>query len=179
MKGLQDRVNLHSQKIGCVRTSRVEIIVRCNKYVLTTTTGANEMPTGKLSHLQVNVRSTNLPFYQDLFTFLGWDPIYSDETTKSFNSLGDISIWFIGAANDARNDVDGVGVNHIALAAESQEEVDRLVAHLAERRIERLFETPRHRPDFSHSADDTYYQVMFSSPDGILFEHVYVGPKQD
>lgn len=136
------------------------------------------MTTGMLSHLQVNVHAANLPFYNELFTFLGWAPIHSDESMASFNSPGDISLWFIGAANDSRNDRDGVGVNHIALAAESQAAVDTTVAYLEERGIDRLFETPQHRPDFSSSEENTYYQVMFESPDGLLFEHVYIGPKQ-
>lgn len=137
------------------------------------------MPSGKLSHLQVNVASENLPFYRDLFTFLGWDPIFSNEMTESFNSGDNVSLWFIGAANGFANDRDGAGVNHIALAAASQAEVDNTVSYLAERAIELLFETPRHRQDFSHDESSTYYQVMFSSPDGVLFEHVYIGPKQD
>lgn len=137
------------------------------------------MPTGKLSHLQLNVHSDNLGFYKDLFAFLAWDPIHSNDTMVSFNSQGDVSLWFIGGANDAKNDYDGAGVNHIALAAVSQEDVDKTVAYLDERGIERLFETPQHRPDFSSSEESTYYQVMFESPDGILFEHVYIGPKQD
>ena len=137
------------------------------------------MPTGKLSHLQVNVKAANLPFYRDLFAYLAWEPIYSDETTASFNSLSDVSLWFIGAANDAKNDYDGIGVNHIGLTADSQADVDKTVAFLAERGIERLFETPKHRPDFSQDEESTYYQVMFESPDGILFEHVYTGPKQN
>ena len=40
-----------------------------------------------------------------------------------------------------------------------------------------LFETPRHRPDFARSADQTYYQVMFEIPDHILLEVVYTGRK--
>ena len=55
---------------------------------------------------------------------------------------------------------------------------DATVAYLNSHGVDCLFETPRHRPDFSHSESDTYYQVMFPSPDGILFEHVYIGPKQ-
>ncbi len=38
--------------------------------------------------------------------------------------------------------------------------------------------TPRHRPEFSQGPDQTYYQVMFESPDRVLFEVVYTGPKQ-
>ena len=137
------------------------------------------MPSGKLSHLQINVNAANLPFYNDLFALLAWNPIYSDDSTASFSDLGSASLWFIGAATDAANDYDGVGVNHIGLAADSQADVDKTVAFLEERGIERLFETPRHRPDFSQNEESTYYQVMFESPDGVLFEHVYTGPKQD
>ncbi|MEZ4504792.1 MAG: VOC family protein [Thermomicrobiales bacterium] len=137
------------------------------------------MSSGKLSHLQINVDPANLPFYKDLFAFLSWDPIFSNDVTESFNSGNDVSLWFIGAANDAANDRDGAGVNHIALAAASQAEVDATVRYLEKKGIERLFETPRHRPDFSHDETSTYYQVMFASPDGVLFEHVYIGPKQD
>ncbi len=136
------------------------------------------MSTGKLSHLQMNVNTANLPFYRDFFEFLSWDPIYSDDVTESFNSLGDVSLWFIGGVTTAPNNYDALGVNHIALAAETQADVDKTVAYLEAHGIERLFDTPRHRPDFSHGDESTYYQVMFESPDGILFEHVYIGPKQ-
>lgn len=136
------------------------------------------MSTGKLSHLQINVKQENLPFYQELFTFLEWQPLFSGEEFAAFNSEGNVSLWFIGGANDARNDPDGAGVNHIAIAAESQAAVDATVAYLGAHGVESLFETPRHRPDFAQSETDTYYQVMFASPDGILFEHVYIGPKQ-
>ncbi len=136
------------------------------------------MSNGKLSHLQINVKQENLPFYKDLFTFLGWEPHFSGEGFEAFNSAGDVSLWFMAGANDAQNDPDGAGVNHIGIAAESQDAVDATVAYLRAQGVDRLFETPRHRPDFSHSETDTYYQVMFASPGGILFEHVYIGPKQ-
>ena len=136
------------------------------------------MTRGKLSHLQINVAAENLSFYRELFTHLGWDSIVSEEWGEAFNSEGDVSLWFMAGANDAVNDYDGPGVNHIGLAAQSQAEVDRTAAWLAEHGVAHLFETPRHRPDFSSSEENTYYQVMFESPDGVLFEHVYIGPKQ-
>ena len=82
-------------------------------------------------------------------------------------------------ANDSQNDYDGAGVNHIALAADSQAEVDATTTWLTERGVATRFDTPRHRPDFVSEEGRTYYQVMFESPDGILFEHVYIGTKQD
>ena len=80
--------------------------------------------------------------------------------------------------NDTKNDYDGVGMNHLAIAVSSQDEVDKAAAWLKEQNIAALFETPRHRPDFSDSEDETYYQVMFESPDKVLLEVVYTGPKQ-
>jgi catechol 2,3-dioxygenase-like lactoylglutathione lyase family enzyme len=136
------------------------------------------MSTGKLSHLQVNVKQENLPFYKDLFTFLGWHPFYSGDVFDALNWAGVVSLCFWGGPTAAPNDPDGPGVNHLGLAAESQAAVDATVAYLGEHGIDCLFETPRHRPDFSQNETDTYYQVMFASPDGILFEHVYTGPRQ-
>ena len=136
------------------------------------------MSVGKLSHLQINVTKDNLPVYKDLFAFLAFTPHYSDDSGVAFNSLGDTSLWFMAGAHDVPNDVDGPGVNHIGLAADSQAAVDATLAYLEEHGIEPLFETPRHRPEYSSGEDNTYYQVMFASPDGILFEHVYTGPKQ-
>lgn len=128
----------------------------------------------KLGHLQFNVNPQNLPFYKDLFTFLGW-PILEDSPTMLgvgkdvFNSL-----WLFGGANNHKNDYDGPGLNHLGLLVQRQDEVDQAVAYLRERGIPTLFDTPRHRPEFSFDADHTYYQVMFESPDRILFELVYM-----
>ncbi|MBE7518316.1 MAG: VOC family protein [Thermoflexaceae bacterium] len=132
-----------------------------------------------LSHLQINVQKANLQFYRDLFAFLGWTSLLDqDEFFGSAGSNG-ASLWFMSGANDAQNDYDGRGVNHIAIGAESQAEVDAATAYLASRGVPALFETPRHRPEFAWQEGHTYYQVMFESPDGVLFEVVYTGPKQD
>ncbi len=37
---------------------------------------------------------------------------------------------------------------------------------------------PHHRPEFAMNEKYTYYQVMFETPDRILFEIVYMGPLQ-
>jgi len=67
-------------------------------------------------------------------------------------------------------------MNHLGIQTTTQSEVDETVAYLQDKGITALFETPRHRPEFS-SPGNTYYQVMFESPDRILFEVVYIGPK--
>jgi len=67
-------------------------------------------------------------------------------------------------------------MNHLAIGAESVADVDATAAWLTGRGIERRFETPRHREEFSGEGQ-TYYQVMFESPDRVLFEVVYSGPR--
>ncbi len=129
-----------------------------------------------IGHLQVNINPQNKAFYKDLFTFNGWTTIYEDEGSIGVLSEPGASLWFIGCANASINDYDGAGTNHIALSVPNQGDVDLMVNYLREHNVACLFETPRHRPDFSSDPNMTYYQVMFESPDRILFEVVYTGP---
>jgi catechol 2,3-dioxygenase-like lactoylglutathione lyase family enzyme len=133
----------------------------------------------KIGHIQINVDAKNLPFYKDLFNFTGWSILYEDSGMLGIGQEGSQSLWFAGGANTAQNDYDGRGMNHLALHVQNQADVDAVVAYLREKQIPELFDTPRHRPDFSQDAAHTYYQVMFESPDRILFEVVYIGPKAE
>lgn len=128
-------------------------------------------------HIQINVRPENLSFYKDLMGFLGWTTLYEGEGMVGVGEKNGGSLWFAGQVKDVGNDYDGPGMNHIGISAESQADVDAVAAYLTERGVSHLFETPRHRPDFSQSEDQTYYQVMFESPDRVLYEVVYTGPK--
>lgn len=133
----------------------------------------------RLSHLQVNVAAANIPFYRDLMAFLGWPTIMDDDSMPALGVAGQSgdSLWFMGIAEDANNNYDGPGVNHIGIGADVQADVDTVVQYLKEKGVPALFDTPRHRPDFAMGEDQTYYQVMFESPDKVLFEVVYTGPK--
>ena len=129
-----------------------------------------------LGHLQVNIDPKNKGFYKDLFTFLGWKVLYEEEGMVGMGCEKGASLWFCKGEKDLANDYDGKGMNHLAVAVEKQSEVDEAVAYLKEKGIPALFETPRHRSEFS-GPGSTYYQVMFESPDKLLFEVVYTGPK--
>ena len=77
-----------------------------------------------LGHIQLNIDAENLPFYKDLFAFLGWKTLHENATALGVGSA-DTSLWFIGNANDAKNDYDGKGMNHLALHVQEQSEVDQ------------------------------------------------------
>ena len=132
-----------------------------------------------LSHIQINMRPQNMSFYRDLMTFLGWQPIYDHPIVLGVGGKDGASLWFeCGGTTEVSNDYDGPGVNHIGIGTESLADVDAAVAYLRDHNVPTLFETPRHRPEFSHEGRRNYYQVMFESPDRILFEVVYTGPTE-
>lgn len=131
----------------------------------------------KLAHLQLNVQPDNITFYKDLFTCLGWTTITEAEGFLGMTDTNGTSLWFIGQVKGVEYDYDGPGVNHLGIGVSAQADVDTVVKYLTERGVARLFDTPRHRPDFAGDGDQTYYQVMFETPDRILLEVVYTGPK--
>jgi len=133
----------------------------------------------QLGHVLFSVRPANMPFYRDLLAFLGWNSLYDSAEMLGVACTGGQSLWFGGQTKDVSNDYDGPGMNHLAIAAESPADVDAVASFLTERNVALLFETPRHRPEFSQSEAHTYYQVMFESPDRILLEVVYTGPKSN
>jgi len=128
-----------------------------------------------LGHILFNVHQDNMGFYRDLLGFLGWPTLY--DVPEMFGAGGETSLWFGTEAKAVSNDYDGPGVNHVGIGVSAQEDVDAAVAWLKQRGIAALFETPRHRPEFSADENSTYYQVMFETPDRVLFEIVYTGPK--
>jgi catechol 2,3-dioxygenase-like lactoylglutathione lyase family enzyme len=130
-----------------------------------------------LAHVEIKVSPANLAFYKEFFAFAGWPVLHEDGHILGLGGTGDDSLWFAADANGAANDHDGPGMNHLGIGAPSIADVDTVVGWLKAKGMPALFETPRHRPEFAAGPDQTYYQVMFETPDGILFEVVYTGPK--
>ncbi len=129
----------------------------------------------RLGHIQFNVKQENLAFYKNLLSFLGWQTIFETDGMFGMYDSNKTSLWFVGNVKDVQNDFDGPGMNHLAIHPQHQADVDATVAYLNELGVASLFETPRHRPEFSGEGS-TYYQVMFTTPDNILLEVVYTGP---
>lgn len=121
--------------------------------------------------------SASIGFYGSLFTFLGWQTLHDGDGMLAVVDKHGTSLWFVGQVKEVTNDYDGPGMNHLAIGTATQADVNAAATYLREHGVELLFETPRHRPEFSGDAGQTYYQVMFTSPDRILLEIVYTGPK--
>ena len=129
-----------------------------------------------VGHIVFMINPANAGFYKDLLTFLGWQTIFEGDGSIGVAGGNGASLWFMGEAKAIQNDYDGPGMNHLALSVSNQTDVDVAAVYLKEKGLALLFETPRHRLEFSGEGS-TYYQVMFESPDRILFEIVYTGPK--
>jgi catechol 2,3-dioxygenase-like lactoylglutathione lyase family enzyme len=136
------------------------------------------MPKGHIGHLVYCINMENAGFYRDLLGFLGWKVLYEDPGMLGIGDEGGTSVWFASTTREVKNDYDGPGLNHLGLNVEAQSEVDQAVEYLRSIGVAALFETPRHRPEFS-GPESTYYQVMFESPDRLLFEIVYIGKRAD
>ncbi len=132
----------------------------------------------RLAHLVFGVQPANLAFYRELLAFLGWQTLYDSAEMLGVGDNNQVSLWFGTAVKPVSNDYDGPGMNHLAIGTATQSDVDRAATYLQGRGVAMLFDTPRHRPEFSGSEDQTYYQIMFESPDRILFEIVYTGAKE-
>lgn len=129
-------------------------------------------------HIQFNIDYKNIQFYKELMAFLGWNTLYEGDDVLGVASGDRQSLWFLPAKKNEQTDYDKIGGNHISIRVENQKDVDEVTSYLKSKNVTPLFETPRHRSEFAANEKETYYQVMFESPDKILFEVVYTGIKQ-
>jgi catechol 2,3-dioxygenase-like lactoylglutathione lyase family enzyme len=129
-----------------------------------------------LHHLQVNIDAAAQPFYKELVGLLGWTPIYEGAEMLGYKSEKNGNLWFSSTTGKSVPNHDERGLNHIGIAVEEQKDVDAVVAFLKAKNIPALYDTPRHRKEFAAGDADTYYQVMFETPDKILFEILFAGP---
>lgn len=130
-----------------------------------------------LGHIQVNVDFSHIAFYTDLMKLFGWSELYADDAMAGYMGEGDVSIWFSQAPEVGTHNPSAMGLSHIGIKVENQDQVDEAVEYLKSHDIAPLHNTPAHRTEFAAGDDQTYYQVIFESPDKILFEVLYAGPK--
>jgi catechol 2,3-dioxygenase-like lactoylglutathione lyase family enzyme len=129
-------------------------------------------------HAQINIDFKNIEFYKNLMSVLGWDIIFETNGLIGFKSKTSGDLWFADTKNKVPADYDAIGVNHLSIRVDEQKDVDTIVNFLKEQTIDSLFHTPRHRPEFSSLENETYYQVIFETPDKIQLEIVYIGEKK-
>lgn len=109
--------------------------------------------------------------------FMKWRVIFEEKNVVGYKSGTNGDVWFVKTGKNKTVDYNAKGVNHISFRVDKMTDVDKVKSHLEKDGVKMLFGTPCHRPEFSASEKETYYQIMFESPDKILFEVVYIGKK--
>ena len=109
--------------------------------------------------------------------FIGWNTIFEMDDVVGYRSGTNGDLWFVKSESKEIQDHDALGMNHISFRVSTISDVDEIHSFLEKKDIKMLFDTPKHRPEFASSQKETYYQIMFKSPDNILFEVVYIGKK--
>ncbi|MGC4192954.1 MAG: hypothetical protein QM589_17550 [Thermomicrobiales bacterium] len=134
-----------------------------------------------IHHLLFRIDMANVAFYRELFTALEWSVVRDNEDVLGVLGANGELLEFTGPYHpEVTSDYDGKGLNHLAVAVDSVADVDAFVMYMADQGIVPLFETPRHRPEFaeySTAGNGDYYHVMFESPDNLLLEVLYAGPR--
>ena len=131
-----------------------------------------------LYHLQINVSdaSKSIPFYKDLFGFLGYKII--DESAEHIGaSNGSTDFWIIQTEEKYKKNGfhrKNTGINHLAFRVESKEDVDTFHNNFLKKYgISTLYDTPKVFPEYKEG----YYAVYFEDPDLIKLEVTFVPPK--
>ncbi len=125
----------------------------------------------KLSHFDINVSeyAKSIRFYDLILISLGWKRLVCQ---KNFTTYTDGFMKICISPTEEKYASHGfhrkrTGLNHIAFAASSKNEVDDFYRNtLVKNNIKCLYEENPH-------GDDTYYGVFFDDPDRIKLEVVY------
>src|SRR5690606_39567277 len=104
-------------------------------------------------HIQFNVDPKHFDFYFDLLTFLGWKLIHRDDKFLALGHSDGYSLWFLSKTKTVANDNDGPGMNQLGFHTKTITEVDETCEFLEKKGVPALFDTPRHRPEFSDGED--------------------------
>ena len=126
---------------------------------------------GVLHHLELYVRDLerSSEFWGWLLTELGYEPFQEWDEGISWRPAGGEGGAYVALvlAPDGAGDLDrrSVGLNHVAFAVDSRDQVDHLTAELR-RRDERVLYADRH----PYAGGPDHYAVFFEDPDGLKLE---------
>jgi glyoxylase I family protein len=137
-----------------------------------------------IHHLDLNVSDLDRsgPFYDSVLTEIGFRRIdlsasgeppgfdwAAPSDTDRPNANRPMTIGIYSAKNPGQpHDRHAPGLHHLALSANSRDDVDRLYRKLLELHAE-ILDAPREYPQY----EPGYYAVFFLDPDGLKLEYVF------
>jgi catechol 2,3-dioxygenase-like lactoylglutathione lyase family enzyme len=128
---------------------------------------------GHFHHIDLTVSdlARSGPFYDAVLGFLGYRRGNEAETWIDFDTAGPHRAPSVGirlARSDRPHDRYSCGLHHLAWAADSRDDVDRLHGLLV-RIGATVLDAPADYPQYR----DGYYAVFFADPDGLKLEFVH------
>lgn len=137
---------------------------------------------GRIDHVVLTVREpqASFPLYDAVLRFLGYRLVSQGEAGFEWvleERDGAPSVCLVpareGAAAQA-HDRYAPGLHHLAWAAASREDVDRLHALLVEQKAH-VLDAPAEYPQYNGGRG--YYAVFFADRDGLKLEYVFTPPR--
>jgi len=132
----------------------------------------------KLEHLSINVSNpkVSLPFYRDLFRYLGYEIIRDEIDSIAARKEGTPDFW-IGVTEEKylenKFHRKNTGLNHLSFFPTYKKDVDTFYEEfLKPRGIQPLYNSPRLFPEYTPD----YYAVYFEDPDRIKLEVSHFTP---
>ena len=136
---------------------------------------------GRIDHIILTVQDPERSFvlYDAVLRFLGYELVARGEAGMEWlleDEGGSPSVGLAkarGAGAASRHDRYAPGLHHLAWAAGSREDVDRLHALLVELNAE-VLDPPAEYPQYNGGRG--YYAVFFADADGLKLEYVFTPP---
>jgi catechol 2,3-dioxygenase-like lactoylglutathione lyase family enzyme len=136
---------------------------------------------GRIDHIVLTVREPQASFalYDAFLRFLGYELVSQGDAGFEWalegeeGEEGSPSICLVKARDGGtarQHDRYSPGLHHLAWAADSREDVDRLHALLVERRAD-VLDAPADYPQYNKGQG--YYAVFFADGDGLKLEYVF------
>jgi glyoxylase I family protein len=131
---------------------------------------------GGIHHIDLTVKdpAASRPFYEAVLGFLGYRCVADHPRGYDFDRVGAAGFTSVGimraeGPNASReHDRYAPGLHHLAFAAESREDVDRM-HDLVQRIGATVLDPPTDYPQYGEG----YYAVFFADPDGLKLEYVF------
>lgn len=131
---------------------------------------------GLIHHIDLTVTDLeqSRAFYDHVLSYIGYSraadyPNGTDWDWQGDGPLSSIGITQATGEHAARvHDRYSAGLHHLAWAAESRDDVDRLYAELVKRNVD-ILDAPADYPRYG----PVYYALFFADPDGLKLEFVF------
>ena len=137
---------------------------------------------GRIDHIILTVREPEASFalYDAFLRFLGYELVSRGDAGIEWvleDEEGSPSVGLVkarGAGVARRHDRYSPGLHHLAWAADSREDVDRLHELLVGMKAD-VLDAPADYPQYN--TGQGYYAVFFADADGLKLEYVFTPPR--